>query len=99
MLLLGRGRWRDAAGGHWDGMAEQEPALLAEPEAEEQPIPALLIEDSAVARHVFKHLEALDLLRGATLVCKQWRRHTKLLCAEWKQELLGESELSVSGLC
>jgi hypothetical protein len=39
------------------------------------------------------------LLRGATLVCKQWRRHTKLLCAEWKEELLGASELSVSGLC
>jgi hypothetical protein len=36
-------------------MAEQEPALLAEPEAEEQPTPALLIEDSAAARHVFKH--------------------------------------------
>jgi hypothetical protein len=62
--------------------------------------PALLIEDSAVARHIFKHLDPEDLLMGASLVSKQWRRHTKPLCAEWKQELLvGETTLNVSGLC
>ena len=60
---------------------------------------ALLIEDSAVARHIFKHLDPQDLLLAATLVCRQWRRHTKALCADWKEELAGESELSVSGLC
>eukprot|EP01043_Picozoa_sp_COSAG02_P050606 COSAG02_NODE_5221_length_4527_cov_1.996613_3_plen_86_part_00 len=60
---------------------------------------ALLIEDSAVARHIFKHLDPQDLLLSATLVCRQWRRHTRALCVEWKEELAGESELSVSGLC
>ena len=49
------------------------------------------------------HLQASapeDLLTGASLVSKQWRRHTKPLCAEWKQELLaGETTLNVSGLC
>ena len=60
---------------------------------------ALLVEDSAVARHIFKHLDPQDLLLSATLVCKQWRRHTRVLCAEWKEELVGESELSGSGLC
>lgn len=60
---------------------------------------ALLIEDSAVARHIFKHLDPEDLLLSATLVCRQWRRHTRAMCAEWKQELGGETQLSVSGLC
>ena len=40
-----------------------------------------------------------DLLMGASLVGTQWRRHTKPLCAEWKQELIGETTLNVSGLC
>ena len=74
-------------------------AGLAEPAAAPEPTPALLIEDSAVARHIFKHLDPEDLLMGATLTCKQWRRHTKPLCGEWKEELLGESALSVAGLC
>jgi hypothetical protein len=87
------------------GQTEPEPMQPSLPSQSPvvQVIPALLLDD-AVAYHIFKHLDPLDCLLGASLVCTQWRQHTREICKGWFEEFFGEdrvlsSLLSVSGLC
>lgn len=60
--------------------------------------PALELDD-ALAQQVFKHLDCMDCLNGASLTCRQWGRQCAPIRRAWKEEFVGSDLLHVSGLC